>query len=126
VNDTYGHQAGDEVLKYLGHLILQTGISARYGGEEFAIILPGTNLKKSFEVAVHLKDYLKKNDIKFNQIRIKITLSIGIAYFPKDAKTRMDLIDKADKALYSAKETGRDKIVTALSLIKKVKNGKLN
>lgn len=121
VNDTYGHQAGDEVLKYLGHLILQTGISARYGGEEFAIILPGSNLKKSFEVAVHLKDYLKKNDIKFNQIRIKITLSIGIAYFPKDAKTRMDLIDKADRALYSAKETGRDKIVVAQSLVKKEK-----
>jgi len=121
VNDTYGHQAGDEVLKYLGHLILQTGISARYGGEEFAIILPGSNLKKSFDVAVHLKDYLKKNDIKFNQIRIKITLSIGIAYFPKDAKTRMDLIDKADRALYNAKETGRDKIVVAQSLIKKEK-----
>ena len=121
VNDTYGHQAGDDVLKYLGHLILQTGISARYGGEEFAIILPGSNLKKSFEVAVHLKDYLKKNDIKFNQIRIKITLSIGIAYFPKDAKTRMDLIDKADRALYNAKETGRDKIVVAQSLVKKEK-----
>jgi len=121
VNDTYGHQAGDEVLKYLGHLILQTGISARYGGEEFAIILPGSNLKKSFEVAVHLKDYLKKNDTKFNQIRIKITLSIGIAYFPKDAKTRMDLIDKADRALYNAKETGRDKIVVAQSLVKKEK-----
>jgi diguanylate cyclase (GGDEF)-like protein len=124
VNDTYGHQAGDEVLKYLGRLILQTGISARYGGEEFAIILPGSNLTKSAEVAVHLKDHLMKNDIKFNQIRIKITLSIGIAYFPKDAKTRMDLIEKADRALYNAKETGRDKIVVAQSLIKKEKNQK--
>jgi diguanylate cyclase (GGDEF)-like protein len=131
VNDTYGHQAGDEVLKYLGNLIMPSGISARYGGEEFAIILPGTNLTKSLNVAVHLKDHLKKNDIKFNQIRIKITLSIGIAYYPKDAKTRMDLIEKADRALYNAKETGRDKIVTALSLVKKdlikkdrVKNGK--
>lgn len=124
VNDTYGHQAGDEVLKYLGNLILPTGISARYGGEEFAIILPGYNLKRSFDVAIKLKDNLTKNDIKFNQIRIKITLSIGIAYFPKDAKTRMELIEKADRALYYAKETGRDRIITAQSLIKKVKNGK--
>lgn len=124
VNDTYGHQAGDEVLKFLGRLILQTGISARYGGEEFAIILPGSNLKKSVEIAVHLKDHLMKNDIKFNQIRIKITLSIGIAYFPKDAKTRMDLIEKADRALYAAKEAGRDRVVIAQSLVKKEKNQK--
>ena len=121
VNDTYGHQAGDKVLEYLGHLILQTGISARYGGEEFAVILPGGNLNKGAEIAVRLKDHLKKNDIKFDQIRIKITLSIGIAHFPKDAKTRMDLIEKADKALYNAKETGRDKVVVAQSLTKQEK-----
>lgn len=121
INDTYGHQAGDEVLKFLGRLILQTGISARYGGEEFAIILPGSNLKKGAEIAVRIKDHLKKNDIKFNQLRIKITLSLGLAHFPKDAKTRMDLIEKADRALYHAKETGRDRIVIAQSLIKKEK-----
>ncbi len=121
VNDTYGHQAGDKVLEFLGHLILQTGISARYGGEEFAIILPGSNIKKGIEQAVRLKDHLMKNDIKFDQIRIKITLSIGIACFPKDAKTRMDLIEKADRALYNAKETGRDRAILAQSLAKNEK-----
>lgn len=121
VNDTYGHQAGDEVLKYLGRQIQQTGISARYGGEEFAIILPGSGIKKGIEQAVRLKDHLMKNDIRFDQIRIKITLSIGIACFPKDAKTRMDLIEKADRALYNAKETGRDRAVLAQSLVKKDK-----
>lgn len=116
INDTYGHQAGDEVLMFLGRLVSQTGISARYGGEEFAIILPGHNLKKGAEIAVRLKDHLKKAEIKFNQIKIKITVSIGIAHYPKDAKTRVELIEKADKALYVAKETGRDKIVIAQSV----------
>lgn len=116
INDTYGHQTGDEVLKFLGRLISQTGIGARYGGEEFAIILPGHNLKKGIEIAVHLKDHLKKTEIKFNQTKIKITVSIGIAYYPKDAKTRITLLERADKALYKAKETGRDRIVIAQSL----------
>lgn len=116
VNDTYGHLAGDEVLKSIGRLIYQTGISARYGGEEFAIILPGQNLKKGAEVAVRLKDHLKKNEIKFNQTRIRVTLSIGIAHFPKDAESRLGLIEKADRALYQAKETGRDKVVIAQTM----------
>jgi len=119
INDSYGHQAGDEVLMFLGRLVAQTGINARYGGEEFAVILPGANLKKGAETAVRLKDHLKKAEIKFNQIKIKITVSIGIAHYPKDAKTRMDLIERADKALYAAKETGRDKIVIAQSLAEK-------
>ncbi|MEO0094834.1 MAG: diguanylate cyclase [candidate division WOR-3 bacterium] len=116
INDTYGHQAGDEVLKFIGRLISQTGIAGRYGGEEFAIILPGTNLKKSVEIAVRLKDHVNKSEIIFNQCKIKFTISIGIAHYPKDAKNRIDLIEKADRALYSAKETGRNKIVIAKSI----------
>ncbi len=113
VNDSYGHQAGDEVLKFLGRLVSQTGIAARYGGEEFALILPGINLDKGVKTAVHLKDHLIKADIRYNQIKIKITVSAGIAHCPRHAKTRVDLIEKADQALYVAKETGRDKIVIA-------------
>jgi len=116
INDTYGHQAGDEVLNFLGRLVSQTGYAARYGGEEFAIILPGCTIKKGAEIAVRLKDHLKKSEIKFNQIRIKITISIGIAHYPRDAKTRIELIEKADKALYVAKETGRDRIVIAQTI----------
>ena len=116
INDTYGHLAGDEVLKYLGKLISRTGIAARYGGEEFAIILPNCSIKEGAEIAVRLKDHLKKSEIKFNQIQIKITISIGIAHYPTDAETRLELIERADKALYKAKETGRDRIVIAQSI----------
>ncbi|MEO0184869.1 MAG: diguanylate cyclase [candidate division WOR-3 bacterium] len=119
INDTYGHQAGDEVLKFIGRLISQTGIAGRYGGEEFAIILPGSNLKKGAEIAVRLKDHINKSEVVFNQVKIKFTISAGIAHYPKDAKNRIDLIEQADRALYSAKESGRNKIVIAKSLNQK-------
>ncbi len=116
INDTHGHQAGDEVLKFLGRRIATTGIAARYGGEEFAIILPKYSLEKGLRVASRLKDHVQKAEIRFNQTKITITISIGIAHYPKDAKTRVELIEKADKALYRAKETGRNKIVVAQTL----------
>ncbi len=119
INDTYGHQAGDEVLKFIGRLISQTGIAGRYGGEEFAMILPGCNMKKGAEIAVRLKDHINKSEISFNQHKIKFTISVGIAHYPKDAKNRIELIEQADRALYLAKETGRNKIVIAKSLNKK-------
>ncbi len=115
INDTYGHQAGDEVLKFIGRLIFQSGISARYGGEEFAIILPGYNLKKGIEMAVRVKDHINKSEIRFNQIRLRFTVSIGVAHYPKDGRNRIELIEQADRALYQAKNTGRDKIVIAKS-----------
>ncbi len=121
INDTYGHQAGDEVLKFIGRLIAQTGIAGRYGGEEFAVILPGSNLKKGAEIAVRLKDHINKTEVVFNQLKIKFTISVGISHYPKDAKNRIDLIEQADRALYSAKETGRNKIVIAKSLNSKTK-----
>ncbi|MEO0138064.1 MAG: diguanylate cyclase [candidate division WOR-3 bacterium] len=116
INDTYGHQAGDEVLKFIGRLIAQTGVAGRYGGEEFAIILPGSNLKKGVEMAVRLKDHINKAEVIFNQHKIKFTISVGIADYPKDASTRIELIELADRALYTAKETGRNKIVIAQTL----------
>lgn len=121
INDTYGHQAGDEVLKFIGRLISQTGIAGRYGGEEFAIILLNSNLKKGVEIAVRLKDHINKSEVLFNQVKIKFTISVGIAHYPKDAKTRMGIIEQADRALYSAKESGRNKIVVAKSLNEKNK-----
>jgi diguanylate cyclase (GGDEF)-like protein len=116
INDTYGHQAGDKVLKFLGRLISQVGIAARYGGEEFAIILPGYSLKKGMDRAVRMKDQLLKSMVSFDNAKIKFTVSIGIAHYPNDAKTRVDLIEKADRALYMAKEQGRDRIVIAQSV----------
>ena len=119
INDTYGHRAGDEVLKFLGKLISHTGIACRYGGEEFTIILPGYSLKKAMKTAVHIKDSLLKSMVKFNEKKIKFTVSMGIAGYPVDATTRDELIERADQALYYAKETGRDRIVVARSLTTK-------
>ena len=119
INDTHGHQAGDEVLKFLARLIATTGIAARYGGEEFAIILPKYSLEKALRVASRLKDYVKKAEIKFDGTRINITVSIGVAHYPGDAKTRVELIEKADRALYRAKATGRNRIVVAKTLEEK-------
>jgi diguanylate cyclase (GGDEF)-like protein len=116
INDTFGHQAGDKVLKFLGRLISQVGIAARYGGEEFAIIMPGCSLKKGMDRAVRMKDQLLKSEVVFDNTKIRFTMSIGIAHYPNDAKTRVDLIEKADRALYMAKEQGRDRIVIAQTL----------
>jgi len=119
INDTHGHQAGDEVLKFLAKRIATTGIAARYGGEEFAIILPKYSLEKGLRVASRLKDYVKKTEIRFDGTRINITVSIGVAHYPGDAKTRVELIEKADRALYRAKTTGRNRIVVAKTLEEK-------
>lgn len=116
INDTHGHQAGDEVLKFIGKLIRKTGIAARYGGEEFAIILPKYSLEKGIRIASQLKAHLKKSVVTFNDTKIQITVSIGVAHYPSDAKTRHELIEKADRAVYYGKETGRDKIVPARSV----------
>jgi diguanylate cyclase (GGDEF)-like protein len=116
INDTYGHQAGDKVLKFLGRLIVEVGIAARYGGEEFAIIVPACSLKKCMDRAVRMKDQLLKSEVNFDGAKIKFTVSIGIAHYPNDAKTRVDLIEKADRALYIAKEQGRDRIVIAQTI----------
>lgn len=116
VNDTYGHQAGDKVLEYLSNLIKNTGIAARYGGEEFAIILPKHSLKQGIRVAMKLKDLVMKAEIKFNAARIKFTVSVGIAHYPGNAASREDLIEKADRALYRAKDNGRDRIELAQTI----------
>lgn len=116
INDTYGHQAGDKVLKFLGRLISQIGVAARYGGEEFAIIMPKCSLKKAMDRAVRMKDQLLKSEVSVDQTKISFTVSVGIAHYPNDAKTRVELIEKADRALYVAKEQGRDRIIIAQTM----------
>jgi diguanylate cyclase (GGDEF)-like protein len=116
INDTYGHQAGDKVLKFLGRLIAPIGIAARYGGEEFAIIIPRCSLKRGMDKVVRMKDQLLKSEIGVDQTKVRFTVSIGIAHYPSDAETRVELIEKADRALYQAKEQGRDRIIIAQTM----------
>ncbi|MFO7750466.1 MAG: GGDEF domain-containing protein [Desulfobacteraceae bacterium] len=117
VNDTYGHQAGDEVLKEITRLI-QTNIRAedvlaRYGGEEFLVILPETGKKEAMELADRLRRKISQNPIKTEKETIKITASFGVA--SHTPRTTMDqLIQEADAMLYKAKLNGRNIVMPGL------------
>ncbi|MFO7890172.1 MAG: diguanylate cyclase [bacterium] len=117
-NDTFGHPKGDKVLKQFSELLTvnlrEVDTIARYGGEEFAIILPGTNKKASFIVAEKLRKLIEEYDFPLSEKLPdkKLTISIGIASFPIDVEDEENLILSADKALYKAKNTGRNRSET--------------
>lgn len=120
VNDTFGHPTGDLVLKGVAGVIKaairDVDIPARYGGEEFAVILPGTNSEGARNIAERLrKNVMEKSFTEANR-RFNVTVSIGIATCPTDAKTKEGLIEKADQALYHAKRNGRNQTVLRSSV----------
>ena len=112
VNDTYGHPVGDLVLKGVASVIKETirdiDIAARYGGEEFAVVLPGTSGEGAKNIAERLRRRVKENPFSANGRQIEVSVSLGIATSPSDAKSKEELIEKADQALYHAKHNGRD------------------
>jgi diguanylate cyclase (GGDEF)-like protein/PAS domain S-box-containing protein len=114
VNDTYGHLAGDEVLRVFSDLIRHSyrasDIYCRYGGEEFLILLPGTSLEVACERTEHLREALDATAIIFGTSTIHVTASFGVAVFPQHGQTRDALIAAADRALYAAKDCGRNQI----------------
>ena len=121
VNDTYGHAAGDLVLKTIAKVIRgqlrEYDIAGRYGGEEFSILLPFTKINEAQMVAERLRQTVENKVIDISKVApeseqkdIKITLSLGI-YEIKEDDSEEDLMKKADKALYQAKNTGRNKVV---------------
>ncbi|MCP4340850.1 MAG: PAS domain S-box protein [Desulfobulbaceae bacterium] len=115
VNDTYGHQFGDQVLKQLVsksyNVIRDTDILGRLGGEEFAVILPETNTDTALIVGKRLNQELAKIQIKSDQGGIRFTVSIGFAMFEKDVDTVETIMARADSALYKAKMAGRNRLV---------------
>ncbi|HKC65309.1 MAG TPA: diguanylate cyclase [Pyrinomonadaceae bacterium] len=111
VNDTYGHEAGDEAIRRLA-LTLQAGtrgidLAARIGGEEFAVILPETDFEGGLDVAERLRESIKEMEIP---VVGRVTASFGVAEFPLCATTGRELISVADAALYEAKRQGRDRV----------------
>jgi len=113
-NDRYGHTAGDIVLKALSGVLqrfAQGGIVARYGGEEFSMLLPETSGKKAKKIAEDIRNAVKEEVIELRRIETHVTVSIGVAGFPEDAKVQDELILKADERLYAAKRQGKDRVV---------------
>lgn len=115
-NDTNGHQAGDEVLRKLGHILKETvrenDIVARYGGEEFAIILPAVDAEGAIILAERIRDNVEKAHFEGEHVQPngKVTISIGEAAIPGDTERYDELIRKADIALYEAKNSGRNQV----------------
>ena len=118
VNDTYGHLAGDYVLSHMAKSISSSlpshFIFARYGGEEFAIVMPGTNLRESFDFAEKIRLLILKTEFKYQNRLMPISISLGVAEYDglKPLK-REDLIEKVDNALYQAKQSGRNQVCRA-------------
>lgn len=115
LNDNFGHDAGDFVLKELAKVIRENGIRqgdilARYGGEEFCILLPNTNLKQGFEIAERLRRMIEKHQFIYESKRLPVTASIGVADYRQGITTGTDLFKRADSAVYKSKEGGRNQV----------------
>ncbi len=114
-NDSYGHPAGDEVLRELGRVI-KSGLRAidsayRYGGEEFTIILPETDPENALKVVKRLQSVIKALVFKPKGEDVSITVSIGVTQFMPNERIT-EFVNRADKAMYSSKNAGRDQITS--------------
>lgn len=114
LNDTYGHQAGDEALRQVSDTLTSAlrdyDVVARYGGEEFAVILLSTPRQRGASTAERLRQAVEDIEIRFRGQRLKVTISLGVASFPEDSDDPDELIGLADKALYEAKRRGRNQV----------------
>jgi diguanylate cyclase (GGDEF)-like protein len=116
-NDTYGHEAGDSVLKELGAFLRQRtrgeDIACRYGGEEFILILTDADIKSTKQKAEEIRKDVKTLKIKHRSQILNITASLGVAIYPIHGVTTEETLKSADMALYQAKENGRDQVAFA-------------
>lgn len=114
VNDTYGHEAGDVILSNIGRIlkkyIRQSDFVGRYGGEEFLIILPNIGLEQAFHFANKIRTIIESFKFLYKNERILITASLGISQRSKSNSLK-EAIERADRMLYEAKESGRNKVL---------------
>lgn len=117
VNDTYGHLCGDYVLKEVAYMILdtlrKTDMVFRYGGEEFVAILTETPIDKAVIPLERLRNAVENYPFVYNGEKFQVTISIGVSSTKKETETSGEFLDFADKALYFAKNQGRNRVITA-------------
>ncbi len=112
VNDRYGHATGDQVIKTVADVLKtcsrDTDIVGRYGGEEFCVVLPNLDLEKAAQVAERIRNAIEK----ISCAGVKITVSMGVSSLKQSTNKPDELINQADKALYAAKKSGRNRVIT--------------
>ena len=115
INDTYGHEAGDLVLRAIADVLTEHSrrgdFACRYGGEEFVITMPNITMDVAYERAESLRQSLNLLNVPYEYYSLSVTISMGIACFPESGQTRESILRAADRALYAAKEAGRDHIL---------------
>ena len=115
INDTYGHLAGDFILKQVAKVIKdvvgEKGLCARWGGEEFLVFIPYQSLESAKNLAEELKQRIETINFHYDDKIIKLTISCGISSFPQEGQQLQVLIETADKKLYKAKRSGRNKVI---------------
>jgi diguanylate cyclase (GGDEF)-like protein len=120
LNDTFGHPAGDAALKHTARVLedhlRQGDEAARYGGEEFAVILPGADAAGAAPLAERVRAAIERSQVVFEGARLAVTVSVGVAAWPDDGRETVDLLAAADRALYAAKQDGRNRVASAASL----------
>jgi diguanylate cyclase (GGDEF)-like protein len=120
VNDTYGHEGGDFVLKEFTNLVRGLGliqksdIFARYGGEEFCLMMPSKSAQEAGKIAETIRGKVQMHEFNYEGQRIPVTTSLGVAELKSDMETATDLIKASDKALYESKKSGRNRVTIAV------------
>jgi len=114
VNDQHGHEAGNRLLQHLVKAVQMqlrfTDIAARYGGDEFVVMLPDTPPRGALEVAERIRHAIEETPFTAEAMRVPSTVSIGVASYPEDGRSMDALLARADRALYLAKEGGRNRV----------------
>jgi diguanylate cyclase (GGDEF)-like protein len=115
-NDVNGHPAGDDLLTEFGQILVdqlrKTDVPCRYGGEEFILILPETAAEESIAIAERVRSTMENTPFKYRERQPlgKISISAGIATYPINGINEQQLVDFADKGLYTAKKSGRNRV----------------
>jgi diguanylate cyclase (GGDEF)-like protein len=113
INDSYGHRAGDKVIKEISQrireCIRQVDLAARYGGDEFAIILPNTELQAALIVCDRIVETVSRNPVLWQRIQIPLSISVGVGQYSGDTNPE-DITSRSDQALYSAKQSGKNTV----------------